>query len=649
MTGERFFSILSGFGQAASGGSNATAVEPALAAALNGAQYCCEISMNKLGQPTIFLICLLLAAILFAQNPPAQPPDLADSAQGEAPAASGPKRPGTSDPARLEVVEELSESLANDMLDLSLAVRDRDQPRVAGYFPAQLSATPFWSTPLPVREQVKWVSRHGWTADAQNAGHSSQRSARPRAVKHRVPGEEFVGALFAFLAHFQEIEDARFKVSGAQFAASADVEMNANIPTAKVGSEGTARLKFYLVGRDTDGQREWTRGAAGVAVRRAASGRWQFESFELLSLESMLATTELFSEVSLPAGVAASLPSFAERGGPGFAWYGAAAGDFNRDGWLDLVVTSPDRNYLYLNDAQGRFRDASLEAGVELLDRGVAPLVLDYDNDGDSDVFLSSVGHQLLLENRHVPDGKLELRDVSWKAGVGRVAIGFSAVAGDVNGDGHTDIYVACYNHFGRVTPDSWYQATNGTPNLLYINQGDGTFREEAARWGVDDRRWSYAAAFADVNRDGRLDLYVANDFGENALFIHHGDKFVDEARERGVVDPGNGMGVAFGDYDNDGQLDLHVTNMSSTAGNRIVSRLFPGARPGENVYRKLASGNNLYRNAGNGYYRDVTAESAGFSGGWAWGGGFLDFDNDGWEDLLTPNGFLSGSSMKDT
>ena len=608
--------------------------------------------MNKLGQLIIFLICLLLAAILFARNPAAQLPDLADSAQGETPAASASNRARTTDPARLEVVEELSESLANDLLDLSLAVRDRDQRQVAEYVPAHLSATPFWSTPLPVRpvqKEVRWVARHGWTANGHSDGHSSQRSARSRPLKHRMPREEFLEALFAFLAHFQEIEDARFKVSGAQFADSADVEMDANVPTAKVGSEGTARLKFYLVGRDTDGRREWTRGAAAVAVRRAASGRWQFESFELLSLDSMLATTDLFSEVSVPAGVAASLPSFAERGGPGFAWYGAAAGDFNLDGWIDLFVTSPDRNYLYLNDAQGRFRDASLEAGVELLDRAVAPLVLDYDNDGDSDVFLSSVGHQMLLENRQVPDGKLELRDVSWKAGVGRQAIGFSAVAGDVNGDGHTDIYVACYNHFGRVTPDSWYRATNGTPNLLYINQGDGTFREEAARWGVDDRRWSYAAAFADVNRDGRLDLYVANDFGENALFIHHGNKFVDEARERGVVDPGNGMGVSFGDYDNDGQLDLHVTNMSSTAGNRIVSRLFPGARAGENVYRKLASGNNLYRNAGNGYYQDVTAESAGFSGGWAWGGGFLDFDNDGWEDLLTPNGFLSGSSMKDT
>ena len=609
----------------------------------------CKIGMNKLGQSTILPICLVLAAILIAQNPPVQPPGSADSAQGETPAASAPKRAGTTDAARLEAVEELSESLANDLLDLSLAVRDREAERVAEYVPAQLSATAFWSTPLPVMKEVRWVARHGWTADDHSSGHSSQRSARSRAVKHRMPREEFLGALFAFLDHFQEIEDARFKVSGAQFADSADVEMEANVPTAKVGSEGTARLKFYLVGRDTDGQREWTRGAAGVAVRRAANGRWQFESFELLSLDSMLATTDLFSEVSVPAGVAASLPSFAERGGPSFAWYGAAAGDFNLDGWIDLFVTSPDRNYLYLNDAQGRFRDASLEAGVELLDRGVAPLVLDYDNDGDSDVFLSSVGHQMLLENRQVPDGKLELRDVSWKAGVGRQAIGFSAVAGDVNGDGYTDIYVACYNHFGRVTPDSWYRATNGTPNLLYINQGDGTFREEAARWGVDDRRWSYAAAFADVNRDGRLDLYVANDFGENALFIHHGDKFVNEARERGVVDPGNGMGVSFGDYDNDGELDLHVTNMSSTAGNRIVSRLFPGAGAGNNVYRKLASGNNLYRNAGNGYYRDVTAESAGFSGGWAWGGGFLDFDNDGWEDLLTPNGFLSGSSMKDT
>jgi hypothetical protein len=108
-------------------------------------------------------------------------------------------------------------------------------------------------------------------------------------------------------------------------------------------------------------------------------------------------------------------------------------------------------------------------------------------------------------------------------------------------------------------------------------------------------------------------------------------------------------MGVAVGDWNRDGLLDLHVTNMSSTAGNRILSRLFPDSSAEDNVLKKLAAGNTLYENVGGGRFRDVTSEVGGFSGGWAWGGGFLDFDNDGHEDLYTPNGFISGKSMKDT
>jgi hypothetical protein len=354
--------------------------------------------------------------------------------------------------------------------------------------------------------------------------------------------------------------------------------------------------------------------------------------------------------VAIPAGVGASLPAFGSPGNGGFIWHGAAASDFNRDGLIDLFVTAPARNFLYLNDGRGRFKDASDEAGVKLLATGVAPLVFDYDNDGDADVFVSNVGAQVLFENRLVPDGRLEFRDVSQESGVGGLtAIGFSAVAGDVNNDGRQDIYVTSYNRYGQITPDSWFRATNGTPNLLLINQPDGTFKEEAKRWGVDDSRWSYAAAFADVNADGRIDLYVANDFGEKAMFINQGGKFTDEAKERGVLDPGNGMGVSFGDYNNDGLLDVHASNMSSTAGNRILARLFPNQSAKDNVLKKLAAGNNLFENQGAGKFRDVTSEVGGFGGGWAWGGGFIDFDNDGWEDIYTPNGFISGKSMKDT
>jgi hypothetical protein len=594
---------------------------------------------------TTLVLCLLLTNLL-ATRAPAQ---TAPHAQ-QTPAPASPTNAQV-DRARLEVVEELSESLANDLLELSVATRDRDLQKTARFFPSKLTATPFPTRPAPVKTLVKWVGTRTWEVEPQllKAGGASAANADAKAARE-MSSTEFLRAWTTFLEHFSEVEDARFKVKESSFDADARARLGAKVPTAVAGARGRARVAFYVIGRNTQGQREWARGTANVTVRADAKGRWQFETFSLVSLDSMVAATDIFSEVAVPAGTGASLPAFGTQGNTGFAWHGAAAADFDRDGFVDLFVTAPERNHLYLNDRQGRFRDAAEDAGVRLTETaGVAPLVLDYDNDGDSDVFISSVGTQMLLENRLVPEGKLAFRDVSLEAGVSVSAIGFSAVAGDVNADGFLDIYVASYNRYGQVTPDSWFRATNGTPNLLFVNQKNGTFKEEAAKWGVDDRRWSYAAEFADVNGDGRVDLYVANDFGEKALYINRGERFVDEAAERGVLDPGNGMGVSFGDYNNDGRLDLHASNMSSTAGNRILSRLFPNQSAKENVLKKLAAGNNLFENLGDGKFRDVTAEVGGFSGGWAWGGGFIDFDNDGWEDIYTPNGFISGKSMKDT
>lgn len=604
-------------------------------------------------QPKFYATCglfLLLAWLSLAGRP-------AHAQKQATPAAPQPAGERT----RLEVVEDLSESLANDLLELSVATRDRDLARTAEFIPAALTSAPFPSRPEATQNKVKWIGAHNWIAAAPDVNAFTRNGTLP-PVKTNLPGSEnaktprtmtraeFMADWSDFLAHFSEIEDARFKVKEANFDENAEAVAGAKEPTAVVGAKGKARVAFYVIGRDTEGKREWARGVVNVNVRYDASKRWQFDTFSLVSLDSLVATSDLFSEVAIPAGVGASLPSFGSPGNGGFIWHGAAAADFNRDGFVDLFVTAPARNFLYLNDGQGRFRDASDAVGVRLLSTGVAPLVFDYDNDGDADVFISNVGAQVLFENRLVPDGRLEFRDVSQESGVGGAqAIGFSAVAGDVNNDGRQDIYVTSYNRYGQVTPDSWFRATNGTPNRLFINQGNGTFKEEAKRWGVDDSRWSYAAAFADVNGDGKVDLYVANDFGEKALYINHGDKFTDEARERGVLDPGNGMGVSFGDYNNDGLLDVHASNMSSTAGNRILARLFPNQSPKDNVLKKLAAGNNLFENQGDGKFKDVTAEVGGFGGGWAWGGGFIDFDNDGWEDIYTPNGFISGKSMKDT
>ena len=543
-----------------------------------------------------------------------------------------------SETARLETIEDLSESLANDILELSVAVRDRDLARAGEFFADTVLAPPFPAVPGEAKPQVKWVSLHDWSV-APGANQAPRPS--PRA--------EILSALSAFLDHFSEIEDVRFKVKGATFDADARSVPGAAEPTAAPGAAGSANVAFFVWGRDGQGRREWARATAETRVRKPASGVWQFTDFKVARIDSQLAEQDLFSEVAVPAGLAANLPSYGEPPNTGFIWHGAAAGDWNRDGWLDLFVTGPERNWLYLNTGDGRFRDASEETGILSAASGVGPLGLDYDNDGDTDLFLATVGEQILLENRLVPDGKLGFLDVSQEAGVAVSAIGFSAAAGDVNGDGRPDIYVASYNRYGQVTPDVWYRATNGTPNLFFVSQPGGGYREEARKWGVDDRRWSYAAQFVDVDEDGKLDLYVVNDFGEKALYMRRGERFVDEAAERGVVDSGNGMGVSFGDFNNDGRLDLHVTNMSSTAGNRILGRLFPGATPDTNVLKKLASGNALYENLGGGRFREVTAEVGPFGGGWAWGGGFIDFDNDGHEDLFTPNGFISGKSMKDT
>jgi hypothetical protein len=545
-------------------------------------------------------------------------------------------RQAAQDHRRLETVEDLSESLANDLLDLSVAVRDRDAARIGLYFADLVAADPLPTVPGAAEKKVKWISSRAWHAPE---GRTSAHLSRDAIVDE---WERWLGAL-------REIEDVRFKVRDATFADEAQAVRGASTPTAAPGARGQARVAFWLIARNVDGQREWLRGTFEAAVTYPAGGPWRIAAMRQPSLSSLIASTDLFSDVTIPAGVARRQPHYGSPENSGFAWNGAAAGDVDGDGWIDLLVTTAARNALHLGSADGRFRDASRESGIAPLASGTAPLLLDFDNDGDRDIFIAAVGPQVLLENRLRPDGVLRFEDVSLEMGVAAHAVGFSATAADINGDGRPDIYVASYNHYGRVTPSSWTAATNGTANLLFISQPDGTYRERAAAWGVNDTRWSYAAGFADLTGDGRLDLYVANDFGENAFFVNHGDRFRDEARERRVLDTGNGMGVAFGDYDNDGLLDLHVTNMSSTAGNRILGRLFPGADPARNVLKKLASGNSLYKNLGNGVFHDVTRDVGGLSGQWAWGGGFIDIDNDGVEDLYTPNGFISGKSMKDT
>ena len=534
-------------------------------------------------------------------------------------ACESAEQPGI-DRVELERVEDLSESLANDLLKLSVAVRDRDFEAIAGFVADRVEAAP-WPSPGALEPAARWVERRSWSIPAEATA---------------VDRDRFVDDFETFLGRLSEIDDARFKVEHATFDESG-------------ASHGQADLKLFVIGREEQGRREWIRGKAKIEAGKAGDGPWRIERFELKTLESLVATSELFSDVTAAAGVSAIFPDFGTGNNQGFVSHGAAVADVNGDGLLDLAATGVDQNYLYVNTGDGRFRDASAVSLVQYAPTGSGALFLDYDNDGDADLFLAAVGAQILLENRLIPDGRLRFWDVSEQSGVDRESVGFSAVAADVNRDGYPDVYVCSYNRYGTVMPDSWHRATNGTPNLLFLNRGDGTFEESAEAWGVNDGRWSYAAGFVDLDADGDQDLYVANDFGENALYRNDGDRFTDVAESMGIVDPGFGMGVSFGDYDNDGDFDLHVTNMSSTAGNRILELLYPEEHAIRKTLAKQAAGNSLYQNQGDGSFRDATAAVGGLSGGWAFGGGFVDFDNDGWEDIYTPNGFVSGKSMADT
>jgi hypothetical protein len=534
-------------------------------------------------------------------------------------AGCGPERQADLS-AQVEEIEEATESFANFMLDLGVSLKSGAVSGFSAALAPTVEAVPLSHNAVPEITAKAWVLRRGW---------------RLGEGPIQMDRDEFVGQLASLIDRSSELDDVRFKVKKSR------LEQNTV----------TAEVALSIVGRDEGGRRTWTRGRASVhAMRNEPDSGWTIDSFVLTTLDTLIAEIEVFSEVAIPAGMQRTDPPFLARQGPPFAAYGAAVGDVDNDGLVDLVVTSEAGNSLYLSRGDGTFNEVAAAARVrDVHGDAVAPLLLDSDNDGDLDLFLSAIGTQMLFENRLLPDGRLEFWDISHESGVAVPAIGFSAVAGDVDGNGFPDIYVTSYNRYGQVLPDRWDGAANGTPNLLFLNRGDGTFHEVADERGVADSRWGYAAGFADVDGDGDLDLYQTNDFGGgNSLFINHDGTFVDRAEAFGVYDGGYGMGVSFGDYDNDGDLDLHVTRMSSTAGRRILARLGTADLPSRERLEELALGNSLYENTGTGY-REVSAEAGPFPAGWAWGGGFFDLDNDGFEDLFTPNGFISGSKLHDT
>jgi hypothetical protein len=334
---------------------------------------------------------------------------------------------------------------------------------------------------------------------------------------------------------------------------------------------------------------------------------------------------------------------------------GVALLDYDNDGWLDIYLvngstleaeagkTTAPHAALFHNNHDGTFTNVTAAAGVANERWGFGATIGDYNNDGWPDIYVTNFGTNRLYRNNH--DGTFT--DVALQAGVGLDGWSTGATFGDYDGDGHLDLFVPGYVQFDPAHPPLPGTKTStfhtcqfrgvsvscgprglpGAPDHLFHNNGDGTFTDVSKQAGVGDAQGAYGftGLFVDINNDGKLDLLVANDSTPNYLYLNQGDgSFVERGVENGFAYNKDGrevasMGLATGDYLNNGRIDVAITDFSDDY--------------------KL-----LFRNDGNGTFTDVS-EEAGVAGitlpFLGWGVGFLDYDNDGWKDLMMFNGHI--------
>jgi hypothetical protein len=329
--------------------------------------------------------------------------------------------------------------------------------------------------------------------------------------------------------------------------------------------------------------------------------------------------------------------------------------DYDNDGWLDIYLVNgstydalsgkktPPHAALFHNNHDGTFTNVAEKAGVANDRWGFGVAIADFDNDGWPDIFVCNFGKNRLYHNNH--DGTFT--DVAEKAGVTLGNWSDGATWGDYDGDGRLDLFVSGYVHYdlhnqpssdvGSTSPAHCQmrgvsvmcgpRGLEGEPDHLFRNNGDGTFEDVSKKAGVSDpdKFYGFTAIFVDVNNDGKPDLLVANDSERNYLYINKGDgTFEDQSYISGFALNEDGreiasMGLAVGDYLNNGRVDVLDTDFSDD---------FKA----------------LYRNDGDATFTDVARESGlgqipvPFVG---WGDGMIDYDNDGWKDMMMINGHV--------
>ena len=347
---------------------------------------------------------------------------------------------------------------------------------------------------------------------------------------------------------------------------------------------------------------------------------------------------------------------------------GLAVGDVNGDGFDDFYICQEAGlpNRLFIQNPDGTATEHSASWGVDWLQSSRSALLVDLDNDSDQDLVVAIHGGVVVAENDS--KGHFRLRDV-----LATTTDTMSLSAVDYDLDGRLDIYVCGYNQSEKIrSEDSGlggssagfvvHDANNGGNNSLFRNQisaGSWKFTDVTAETGLGENnsRWSLAAAWEDFDNDGDQDLYVANDYGRDNFYRNDpgtqgaGRRFVDISDAAKVEDSATGMSITWGDYDRDGWMDALVSNMWSSAGNRIAyqSQFLKESTPEHRRrIQRLARGNTLMKNQGNGSFSDQSSPAGIEMGRWAWGSRFVDINNDGWEDLIVSNGYITTEDTGD-